>query len=161
MKIISHRGNLNGSNEKSENTFQSINSALDLGFDVEIDTWYIHNNLYLGHDLTNLIQYDYIESFLLNNWDKLWIHCKNIDALVYLLDFKLLNVFGHSNDDYVLTSKGNIFCKPGVSTNKKSIIVMPETVRSTYTEELLNNCYGILTDYPINIKEKKFGLFTI
>lgn len=55
MKIISHRGNLNGPNKQTENTIESIKLAINLGFDVEIDVWYIDNILYLGHDSDSLI----------------------------------------------------------------------------------------------------------
>jgi len=160
MKIISHRGNLNGPNKQTENTIESIKLAINLGFDVEIDVWYIDNILYLGHDSDSLITDNNFHNFLLKNASKLWIHCKNIESLVYLLNFKELNLFGHSDDEYVLTSKHNIFCKPGVPTNEKSIIVMPE-MSPSYSEESFNNCYGVLTDYPMNIKEKNFKLFVL
>lgn len=52
MKIISHRGNLNGRNVFTENSVESINLALKHGFDVEIDVWYKNNNWYL--DMINL-----------------------------------------------------------------------------------------------------------
>jgi len=160
MKVISHRGNLNGPNKQAENTIESIKSAINLGFDVEIDVWYIDNILYLGHDSDSLIADYNLKNFLLENSSKLWIHCKNIESLVQLLNFNKLNLFGHSNDEYVLTSKHNIFCKPGVPTNEKSIIVMPE-MSPFYSEESFDNCYGVLTDYPVNIKEKNFKLFML
>ena len=160
MKVISHRGNLNGPNKQAENTIESIKSAINLGFDVEIDVWYIDNILYLGHDSDSLITDHNLKNFLLENSSKLWIHCKNIESLVNLLNFSELNLFGHSNDEYVLTSKHNIFCKPGVPTNEKSIIVMPE-MSLFYSEESFDNCYGVLTDYPVNIKEKNFKLFML
>jgi hypothetical protein len=160
MKIISHRGNLNGPNKQTENTIESIKLAINLGFDVEIDVWYINNILYLGHDSDLLTTDHNLQDFLLKNAFKLWIHCKNIESLVHLLNFKELNLFGHSDDEYVLTSKHNIFCKPGVPTNEKSIIVMPE-MSPIYSEESFNNCYGVLTDYPMNIKEKNFKLFVL
>jgi glycerophosphoryl diester phosphodiesterase len=160
MKIISHRGNLNGPDKNTENTIQSISLAISLGFDVEIDVWYINNHLYLGHDEDKLILDINLKDYLFENSSKLWIHCKNIESLIYLLNFSELNIFGHSNDEYVLTSKHNIFCKPGVPTNEKSIIVMPE-ISPIYTEESFNNCYGVLTDYPVNIKEKNFKLFVL
>ena len=160
MKIISHRGNLNGSDKNKENKIQSISLAISLGFDVEIDVWYINNLLYLGHDQDDLILDPNLKDYLLENSSKLWIHCKNIESLIYLLNFKELNIFGHSNDEYVLTSKHNIFCKPGVPTNEKSIIVMPE-ISPIYSEESFNNCYGVLTDYPVNIKDKNFELFVL
>ena len=40
MKIISHRGNLNGPNSVSENSILAISRALGQGFDVEIDVWF-------------------------------------------------------------------------------------------------------------------------
>ena len=160
MKVISHRGNLNGPNKQTENTIESIKAAINLGFDVEIDVWYIDNILYLGHDSDSLITDYNLKNFLLENSSKLWIHCKNIESLVHLLNFSELNLFGHSNDEYVLTSKHNIFCKPGVPTNEKSIIVMPE-MSPIYSEDSFNNCYGVLTDYPVNIKEKNFKLFML
>ena len=50
MKIISHRGNLKGRNPNLENTKHYIDSALNEGFDVEVDLWKIDRNYYLGHD---------------------------------------------------------------------------------------------------------------
>jgi hypothetical protein len=159
MKIISHRGNLLGSKPSTENTMSSILEALDLGFDVEIDVWYLPGGLFIGHDVTELHFYKNVESFLLEKSDKLWIHCKNIDSLVYLSKFSKLNIFGHINDDFVLTSKRNIFCRPGVKENPKSIIVMPE-LTPIYSVDSFKNCYGVLTDYPVNIKEGNLKLFT-
>jgi len=155
IKIISHRANLNGQDLKTENSIESIEYAINLGFDVEIDVWLKDHILYLGHDNP---QYNLSIEWLLSKSDKLWIHCKNMDALYLLLDYKSLNVFGHLNDDYVLTSKHHIFCKPGMKINKKSIIVMPE-LTPIYSADSFNNCYGVLTDYPINIKEKNYTLF--
>ena len=155
MKIISHRGNLQGPHSKIENSVESIYTAINLGFDVEIDVWLNDNGLYLGHDEP---QYNVSIEWLMSYSDKLWIHCKNMESLCLLLEYKDLNVFGHSNDDYVLTSKHNIFCKPGMKINKRSIVVMPE-LSPIYSENSFDNCYGVLTDYPVNIKEKNYKLF--
>lgn len=158
-KIISHRGNLNGPSPKTENKISTINNALNLGFDVEIDIRLLDEKLYLGHDEI-LYNYEEIERYLLLHANKLWIHCKNIEALSYLLKYPALNLFGHNNDDFVLTSRKEIFCKPGINSNEKYIIVMPELI-PIYTTEILDNCHGILTDYPIHIKEKNYGLFML
>ncbi len=45
IKIIAHRANLNGPDHETENTPASINKAIKLGFDVEVDIWYINNVL--------------------------------------------------------------------------------------------------------------------
>ena len=50
MKIIAHRGLVNGPDKNKENTLPTIMSALGLGFDVEVDVWLQNNQLKLGHD---------------------------------------------------------------------------------------------------------------
>lgn len=157
-KIISHRANLVGPNIKTENTFESILKAIQFGFDVETDIWYEQDILYIGHDWDKKKFHKNTLDFLLGYSDKLWIHCKNIDALIYLLKFEELNVFGHDNDNYVLTSKHNLFCTPGYPSNKNAVIVMPE-LSTVFTQRDFNNCYGICTDYPIEIKENKLHRF--
>ena len=37
MKIIAHRGNINGSNPLTENQPETIDKAIELGFDVEVE----------------------------------------------------------------------------------------------------------------------------
>ena len=39
MILISHRGNINGRQPNLENLPEYIDSALELGYDVEIDIW--------------------------------------------------------------------------------------------------------------------------
>lgn len=157
-KIISHRANLNGPNIETENTQYSILNAIKLGFDVETDIWRVDDVLYMGHDYDKKKFWRNTLNFLLDYSDKLWIHCKNIEALVYLLKFPELNVFGHDNDNYVLTSKLNVFCKPGYPVNKNAVMVMPETT-PVYMLEDFKNCYGVCTDYPIEVQENRVGRF--
>ena len=40
MKLIAHRGNVNGPDPLTENTPEKIESAITAGYDVEIDIWY-------------------------------------------------------------------------------------------------------------------------
>lgn len=155
MVVISHRGNLTGPNPSNENSPDYIDSAAEKEFHVEVDVWAENDLLYLGHDSP---QHIITIEWLLERKNFLWIHCKNIEALMHLLIFSELNVFGHSNDDYVLTSKHNIFCKPGIQINSSAVVVMPEMV-PIYTEEALLNSYGILTDYPVEIREKNLNRF--
>lgn len=160
MKIIAHRANLFGPYSKSENTLKSITLALKLGFEVEIDVWLKEGKLCLGHDDNNLTYEPDLTEFLFNNASKLWIHCKNLEALRYLLQYDVLNVFGHSNDEFVLTSKRYIFCKPGVVPYENGIIVMPEMHRLLHVSALLSSS-GVLTDYPVDLRNESYTKFLV
>lgn len=110
MKIISHRGNIKGPEPLTENTPGKIDSVIELGYDVEIDVWFIDDRFYLGHDKpTTLIE----KSFLLERSKFLWVHCKNISCLSKLRFFDF-NYFFHDQDAVTLTSKCFIWTYPGV-----------------------------------------------
>ena len=135
MKIISHRGNLIGTDKNLENKPEHILQVLKK-YDVEIDVWYINAKWYLGHDMP---QYEVNFSFFSQN---MWLHCKNLEAAneLFKTDF---NWFWHENDKFVLTSKKNIWCLPG--------IYMPNaiTVEFNYNKNLPKYILGICTDYPV------------
>ena len=60
MILISHRGNIDGKNIYDENSVPYTEKALKLGFDVEIDVWFMENNFFLGHDeLKHLVKLDF------------------------------------------------------------------------------------------------------
>ena len=40
MKLIAHRGNIDGPNPERENSPEYIEEALKAGYDVEVDVWY-------------------------------------------------------------------------------------------------------------------------
>lgn len=147
-KLISHRGNIDGRKESFENSPSYIDMALSQGYDVEIDIWYIDNELFLGHDIP---QYNINIDFLNKRYDKIWIHCKNIDALYYLINFENLNIFFHDIDDVTLTSSKYMWTYPGKKITEKSIAVMPETVDKW---DGMDKAYGICSDniskYKIN-----------
>ena len=142
MKLISHRGNINGCNPKLENTPDYIRDAIHLGYDVEVDVWYSNNTFWLGHDNP---EYQIGLYFLLENADKLWCHAKNIEAIVEMKKEKTINCFWHQKDDITLTSKGHIWAYPGKQPIKNSIAVMPEI----YNDDL-DKCIGICSDYISN-----------
>ena len=146
MILISHRGNLNGPNPQRENSIQYIQEALDEGFDVEIDMWSKNGVFYLGHDEP---QDEVTLDWLNERKDKLWIHCKNIDILVYFNTLnQLFNYFWHEEDTLTLTSLGSIWAYPGKQPIKNSIAVMPEI----YNDKL-SSCIGICSDYIQNHKK--------
>ncbi len=144
MHYISHRGNLDGPNPKFENSKNYIEKAIQSGFEVEIDVWFIKNQFFLGHDEPK----DEVDKkFLLNN--KLWCHAKNLKAFENLLMIKA-HCFWHQEDDFVLTNRGYIWTYPGKEIGSNSIIVMPENI------EKFNypNCSGICSDFIVAYKKK-------
>jgi glycerophosphoryl diester phosphodiesterase len=147
MKLIAHRGNIDGPDPSKENNPEYIEQAIAQGFDVEIDLRYssIDNKFYLGHD--NL-QYEINLSWLSLHIDYLWIHCKDIESLYYFANNNnSYNYFWHQEDDFTLTSKGYIWTYPGKSYTTKSIIVMPEWENSDWDKIKIVECYGICSDY--------------
>jgi hypothetical protein len=145
MKLISHRGNLIGPNSERENSPSYLQEALDNGFDVEVDLWFIEDKLYLGHDEPQyLISHSWLTQFLY----RLWVHCKNPEAIVYLQEnYPQINYFWHQEDTLTLTSKKYIWVYPGKQPIKDSIAVMPEIHNDD-----ISQCLGICSDYIQNYK---------
>jgi hypothetical protein len=141
LKLISHRGNISGPNPEKENHPEYILAALQEGYDVEIDVWFENEKFMLGHDEP---QYEFPFELLDQNYSKLWIHCKNMDALSILNNLDSsgdkVNYFWHENDLGVLTSKGYIW-----STNlfNRGILVMPEV----FNKEPIETTFGVCSDY--------------
>ena len=144
MKLISHRGNIEKKKKNLENTVSYINSALSLGFDVEIDVWF-NEGFYLGHDAPN----NKISISYLNN-SKFWIHAKNGLAFYELIKDKNFkpNVFWHTNENWVLTSKKIIWTFPNKALFPNSVCVLPE---KGYEGDI-KTCYGICSDEIIKYK---------
>ena len=138
MKLIAHRGNINGRNKNEENKPSYIKKALDQGFDAEVDVW-LMDGIYFGHDEP---QYESDMDFLLNNHEKLWIHCKNLSALNSLSEFFNLNVFWHEDDKFTLTSQGFIWTYPHNPICPKSVVVCKDSKYSKYQD-----CYGVCSDF--------------
>ena len=152
MKLIAHRGNTDGPNPLEENKLEYIESAIDKGFDVEIDVRYdsSESKFYLGHDYP---QYTIDWDWFIKYSDKLWIHCKDIGSLY---QFNLasnsfippaLNYFWHQDDQFTLTSKNYIWTYPGHKHTPDSIVVMPELIYKNITQAKNLNCYAICSDF--------------
>jgi|688.fasta_scaffold1410600_2 hypothetical protein len=143
MILISHRGNLIGKDPSKENNPTYIQAALTAGYHCEIDLRMEQGQLYLGHDAH---QYLITADFLLQRSDRLWVHCKDVNALAWALDNKL-HCFWHQEDDYTLTSSQIIWIYPGkdVPNNIQSVVVMPE--RDMPLAEIKQiRAYGICSD---------------
>ena len=105
-----------------------IDEALALGYDVEIDFWLKNNVYYLGHDAPT---YRIKRSWILTRKNKLWIHCKNIEAANCLINVRNgLNFFCHDKDDYVLTSKQYLWVYPGKQLIEGCVAVLPEKAKN-------------------------------
>lgn len=118
MKYISHRGNLIGPDPLLENEPGYIQDAMDAGFDVEIDVWFLDGKFMLGHDEPI---YDIGVEFLLN--DRLWCHAKNPQALEAMLKAGV-HCFWHENDERTLTSRGYVWTYPHKALVDRSVVVI-------------------------------------
>ena len=137
MILISHRGNINGPKPELENSPDYILQSLALGYDAEIDVRMINGQFYLGHDAPD---YKVPLEFLKNK--KLWCHCKNIEALSFLLTNNV-RCFFHDTDMVTLTSDGYIWTYPGKHLTSLSICVMPELTKWNVP----HNISGVCSDY--------------
>ena len=140
MILISHRGNINGKKPLIENTPVYIDNALKNGYEVEIDVWYI-DGFYLGHDGP---QYKINLDWLLERQDKLWIHCKNFNALTQLIKTNL-KLFYHEKEDYTIISNKCIWAHNLDDIDNKCIIPLlsKEDVINWKPKKVL----GVCSDY--------------
>ena len=149
MKIIAHRGNIEGPDSNLENHPNQVDLAINYGFDCEIDLHYLEENFYLGHDTpTHLVSI----KWLLERKNRLWIHCKNYSALnKFAEDKNSFNYFWHQEDDFTLTSTNLIWTFPGQKFGQQSILVLPELYLdlNAIDKETMKKVYGVCTDYPL------------
>lgn len=148
MRLIAHRGNLEGPNPSRENSPKYIQEALSLGFEVEVDVWLIGNQFFLGHDSPT---YKIDKCFLFNK--RIWSHAKNPEALLELSQYKDVNVFYQEKDEAALTSRGYIWCHSNGPrlTGPRSIITS-----LIYNEDLflLESFAGVCSDY---VEDFRYG----
>ena len=149
MILIAHRGNIQGPIPTLENKPSYIQQALDAGFSVEIDLRSREGQLYLGHDYP---QYKIDSSFLVDNKNKFWVHCKDAEALAKALELNL-NCFWHNTDDYTMTSYGYVWCFPNKGpVGRRSVMVLPEMYDSVSSINKNGNMIAICSDYVLDIQ---------
>ena len=158
MLLIAHRGNLFGPNPSTENKPETIEKCISLGYSVEIDLRVINGELFLGHDNPD---YKIDLDFLKKHKDFLWIHCKNLEAILFLINTKInFTFFSHDKDPYVICSNGKVWAYPLKEVKENCVCVMPEWAdkygKNERWKECLKsyagNCYGICSDYVFEIK---------
>lgn len=144
--FISHRGNIDGKNVEKENHPQYIDEAIDAGYDVEIDVWVIEGTFWLGHDEPQYgVRFDWFNK----RSDKLWVHCKNIEAVEWFSMISGFWWFWHEVDTVTLTSGRHIWAHPGKQPIERSIAVLPEVFKDDVSE-----CIGICSDYIKRYKDE-------
>lgn len=145
MDMISHRGNVNGKNIEKENSLEYLLEALDEGFDIEFDVWFVDNNFYIGSNQPKqLIDYSFLQG------KRKWINCKNPEAFFMLYDDPSVHCFYLDDNKYTLTN-----CKYIITTGKickDAICLLPECSEKKYTSEELESCAGICSDYIVKYK---------
>jgi hypothetical protein len=140
MILIAHRGNINGRFESYENKPNYIDLAIKKGYDVEIDVWFKNNMLWLGHDKPD---YGIDFRFIRDRISKLWVHCKNVEAMVFFKECGYdINYFWHEEDTLTLTSQNYIWVYPKKQPILNSIAIMPEL-----NNDDVSQCLGICSDY--------------
>jgi hypothetical protein len=138
MKIISHRGNLEGINPNSENNPTQIEKVINMDLDVEIDLRIKHGKLFLGHDYPQyVVNYEWLET----NNKSLWIHAKDYDSVDFLRTTNF-NWFWHDKDEMTITSQGFIWSNIGKYFNNGITVCLDY-------QELPNYLLGVCTDEPL------------
>lgn len=147
MKIISHRGNLEGSSPSTENTPKQIDKCISLGLAVEVDVhydWATTGRFFLGHDEPTV---NIPVEFLLNRADSLYVHAKTIETVDVLMNIPKLEWFFHNKDLMTLTSKGRPW------TNQVYVAQGIIVCLGPYIE-LKKQPFGICTDHPLDWMER-------
>lgn len=144
MKYIAHRGLIDGPNLELENNPEHITDVLYMSYDCEVDLWKIKEEWWLGHDEP---KYKVDEKFI--GKQGLWLHCKNLDALLELSTRPIhYEYFWHQEDDFTLTSGNYIWTYPGKDLTTNSISVQPEADEAwwNWTKDC-KNIAGVCTKY--------------
>jgi hypothetical protein len=153
MRIISHRGNLQGKNPERENHPDYIKESLAAGFECEVDIWYVDKEFYLGHDKPSY-KIDEYKTFEYSEILKLWFHCKDIVTLYQLLYSGCDGyVFLHNLDDCAIAINSEqwsyLWTYPSKSLTNRSIAVLPEWDLNWDIHE----AHGVCTDFPLKYDE--------
>ena len=149
MKLIAHRGNIDGIQREYENRPDYIEYALNFGFDCEVDVRVRDGKLFLGHDEP---QYELSIDWLEKHHTKLWLHCKDIEVIEKFnqLDSRgmYLHYFWHEHDTLTITNRGYLWVYPGKQPITGSIAVLPEL-----NNDDVSKCYGVCSDVIVKYKK--------
>ncbi len=145
MIIISHRGNLTGPKPDQENNPEYIDSAIERGFDVEVDVWW-ENGVWLGHDGP---EHKVSQDWLKSRATRLWVHCKNLDAAYHLAkDFRC---FCSNVDPYCYMSQGHIWVNDVAIRPPENCVVPLLKMQDIESYKFKSSAFAICTDYPVEL----------
>ena len=151
MYFIAHRGNTNGPQPTFENKINYLQHAYyELGHGVECDVYTHKDKLYLGHDEPDTPVTTKIAEFIKQS--KVFVHAKDIESIPALLTMGC-NVFFHKTDDVVFTSRGQIWCFPGLYVNDINNAVWLDLDWSPIDPDRKLNCLAVCGDRY----DKKYG----
>jgi len=144
MKIISHRGNINGIVADKENRPSYLDCAIQMGYDVETDIRYINGEFWLGHDTPD---YKINETWILNRSENIWFHCKDLNSAIKLKKLnKKIKYFCHFQDQYIITSTNHFWVHDfNLEIDENCIIpLLDEESILQFNNKIV---YAICTDY--------------
>ncbi len=135
-----------------ENNPNYIDASLLMGLDCEIDLWVDESgNLGLGHDE---IVFPVSRRWLIERSSKLWIHCKNINALTWCANQDPrfgLNYFWHESDKFTLTSQNYIWTYPGEAAPPiRGVVVCTSQEQSDFYRTKHPELFGICSDFLVD-----------
>ena len=149
MILISHRGNLDGRIPEKENSEEYIDTAIKLGFHVEIDVRTNNNELYLGHDEA---QYLINLNWLIDRSEFLFIHVKDFESFNFLINYDKLKIFFHTCEEHVIINNTKLLWSHDLKNiSKKSIIPLLSLDDIKLHSHLKNDVFGICSDYIVKL----------
>ena len=137
--FIAHRGNIAGADPKRENTQEYMEEAISAGYGVEVDIHWDRGVLYYGHDHSS----QPVDDKFITKRD-VFCHAKNIEAIPALMSLGC-NVFVHQTDPCVYTSKGQVWCYPGIHVKSDKAIWL-DLHGEPLPADIPSKLYGICGD---------------
>lgn len=164
MKLISHRGNLNGIEPDKENTLEAIDKCLSFGFDVMVDVWYDNSNWFLGTLGPSIpVSWTMLNS-LKNN---LWMNARTVETFLLLKEKLNFKTFFNANGTFGALTSDDVFWlspskDPGLlESSLQCNCIFHHRIDDTDDEEinfrlqivtnknfLYSSYYAICSDYP-------------
>lgn len=154
MNVISHRGNLNGIDEKLENHPQQIQFCIDEGYDVEVDLRMKDEKPYLGHDFA---EHEISVKWIDERKSHLWIHVKEFSALTWLMkNVPNSRYFCHESDRYTLVSSGHVWCHDtsNIMNNNCIIPLLTHADVENYDFKSQKDLFAVCTDFVYNCEKR-------